>query len=133
MNSLLLFTLILSLKFNPQAAMPFSPKESLSPCLQESNCFLVEWEFKNLDATFQSLTEIINRLPRTSILTKTDTYIHALVRSLVFRFPDDLEILKIPKGNKIQVRSSSRIGVSDLGVNKKRVNNLYKQVKKLDL
>ena len=64
-------------------------------------------------------------MPRTICIEKTDIYWHGVVRSLIFRFPDDLEILRIPSKNVIQVRSASRIGLGDLGVNQNRINTLY--------
>ena len=62
------------------------------------------------------------------LLEKNENYWHGVVRSLIFRFPDDLEILRVDSRNLIQVRSASRIGLSDLGVNQKRVDNLYMQL-----
>ena len=69
-------------------------------------------------------------MPRVRQIESNEHYWHGVVRSLIFRFPDDLEILRIDSRNIIQVRSASRIGLSDLGVNQERVNNLYNQLKK---
>ncbi|WP_320674615.1 DUF1499 domain-containing protein [Prochlorococcus sp. MIT 1341] len=110
--------------------MAYVQKDSLSPCIQTSNCVLDEWEFKKVDDAFLNLKTIIKDLPRCSILKSSDNYMHAVVRSLIFRFPDDLEILRIPTKARIQIRSSSRIGVSDLGVNRQRVDYLYTQLQK---
>jgi uncharacterized protein (DUF1499 family) len=52
-----------------------------------------------------------------------ERYLHAEVRSLVFRFVDDLEFLLQPDG-LIQVRSAARSGYSDLGVNRRRVERI---------
>ena len=77
-------------------------------------------------------------MPRTEVLRKEDYYWKGVCRSLIFRFPDDLEILLISNNKNlknsqgiIQVRSSSRIGQSDLGVNKKRVEDLLAELEKL--
>ena len=40
--------------------------------------------------------------------------------------PSKVKILKLPEEGIIQIKSSSRIGVSDLGVNQNRINKLYK-------
>ena len=103
----------------------------LSPCTNNTNCVFVEWYFKNVHLAFSNLTEITLKLPRITILTTSNIYLHVIVRSLIFRFPDDLEVLKLPQKKLIQVRSSSRLGVSDLGVNKARIDSLYRHLIKL--
>ena len=40
------------------------------------------------------------------------------------KYVDDLEIAFVPESNKLLVRSESRVGESDLGVNQKRVDLL---------
>ena len=105
--------------------MPLTNEGQLSACLIETNCVLVEWDFKNVNQTYERLVTIASKLPRTELLEKTDNYWHGVCRSLIFRFPDDLEILKLPRLGIIQVRSASRFGIGDLGVNKNRINTLY--------
>jgi uncharacterized protein (DUF1499 family) len=63
-------------------------------------------------------------LPRTKIITQTDDYLHAECSSAVFGFVDDLELHLRPVQNLIAVRSAARLGRSDLGVNRRRVENL---------
>ena len=53
--------------------------------------------------------------------TKTDTYLSATFSSSMFGFVDDFEIRVDPKRQSLHVRSASRVGHSDFGVNKKRV------------
>lgn len=63
-------------------------------------------------------------LPRTTIVTETSDYIHAECSSAFFGFVDDLELhLRSTEGN-IAIRSASRLGSSDFGVNRKRVEIL---------
>lgn len=63
-------------------------------------------------------------LPRTKIITQTDDYLHAECSSAVFGFVDDLELHLRPAQNLIAVRSAARLGRSDLGVNRRRVESL---------
>ena len=63
------------------------------------------------------------------IITKTDTYIAANFTSSVFKFVDDFEIKIDQDTGNIHFRSASRVGYSDRGVNKKRVE-LFKQLYK---
>ncbi len=112
--------------------------ESLRPIYNPLNSYLAERKYDNAFSKFSKLTEIAGCLPRTDILKKENNYWKGVCRSLIFRFPDDLEILLIPNNKNIndskgtiQVRSSSRIGQSDLGVNKKRVENLLNELENL--
>jgi len=112
--------------------MPLNEKATLSDCNNSSNCVFLEWEFKNEKLAFSKLIEIATRLPRTSVLEKNDRYWHGLCRSFIFRFPDDLEILNVPRKNGIiQVRSASRFGQSDLGVNRNRLKFLLNELMKV--
>lgn len=54
-------------------------------------------------------------------------YLHAIFISTIFRFRDDLELRQDTAHSRIQVRSASRIGYSDLGVNRKRVEKLRRE------
>ncbi|MGH7797529.1 MAG: DUF1499 domain-containing protein [Candidatus Binatia bacterium] len=63
-------------------------------------------------------------LPRAKIITATADYLHAESSSAVFGFVDDVELHLRPAQNIIAVRSAARLGRSDLGVNRKRVENL---------
>ncbi len=54
----------------------------------------------------------------------TDDYLHAECSSAVFGFVDDLELHLRPAEKLIAVRSASRVGHSDFGVNRKRVEQL---------
>ena len=112
--------------------------KSLRPIYNPFNSYLTERKYDNAISKFCKLTKIAGCLPRTEILTKENYYWKGVCRSFIFRFPDDLEILLILKDKSIknshgiiQVRSSSRIGQSDLGVNKKRVENLLYELEKL--
>ena len=63
-------------------------------------------------------------LPRTTIVSETGDYLYAESVSRVFRFVDDLEVHWRPAEGVVAVRSASRIGRKDFGVNRKRVEQL---------
>ena len=63
-------------------------------------------------------------LPRTKIVSESDIYLHAECSSAIFGFVDDLELQLRPKQNLIAIRSAARMGYSDFGVNRRRVENL---------
>ena len=101
---------------------------NLSSCLIPTNCVLIEWNFDNVNKSYDKLIDIAESLPRVKVAERTENYWHGVVRSLIFRFPDDLEFLKIPNKGIIQVRSASRLGLGDVGVNRNRIENLYSQL-----
>ena len=99
------------------------------------NSVLVERKFVNVDMNFNLLISLAENLPRTEVVESSSNYWKGICRSAIFRFPDDLEILKLDvrsyvdrsKGI-IQIRSAARLGQSDLGVNQRRVAFLLKQL-----
>jgi uncharacterized protein (DUF1499 family) len=66
----------------------------------------------------------VENLPRTRIVAVTSDYLHAECASAVFGFVDDLELHLRRAEGVIAVRSASRLGHSDLGVNRRRIENL---------
>ena len=69
----------------------------------------------------ERLVKAISGMKRARIVTAEERYIHAEFTSVFFRFVDDVEFLLDDGAKTIHVRSASRIGQSDLGVNRKRV------------
>ena len=75
------------------------------------------------------VVNVVSALPRTKVLKATDDYVHAECRSRLFRFVDDLELYLKPAGHFISIRSASRLGKSDFGVNRKRVELLREMMR----
>jgi len=63
-------------------------------------------------------------LPRTRIVTERGDYLHAECTSALLGFVDDLELHLRAGEAVIAVRSASRVGYSDFGVNRKRVERI---------
>lgn len=70
------------------------------------------------------LAKIVSAEPRTEVVTHTSDYLHVVFRSKLFRFPDDVEFWADSANKRIEVRSASRVGYSDVGVNRARVEKL---------
>ncbi len=73
---------------------------------------------------WQAVRELLSKLPRTQIVSERPDYLHAECRSAVFGFVDDLELNLRPDRGIIAVRSASRLGYSDFGVNRRRIETL---------
>lgn len=66
----------------------------------------------------------VESLPLTKIIAETSDYLHAECTSAIFGFVDDLELHLRNAEGVIAVRSASRLGYSDLGVNRRRIEDL---------
>ena len=64
---------------------------------------------------------------------ETDDYLHAECRSALFGFVDDLELHLRASDGIIAVRSASRLGYGDLGVNRRRVESLRSALARQDM
>jgi len=73
---------------------------------------------------WSQLTDTMKALPRTTIVSGAKDYLYAECKSLIFHFVDDLEFHLRPDERLIAVRSASRLGYSDLGANRRRVEQI---------
>ena len=76
------------------------------------------------EAAREKIRRIVSEMKRTRIITDQPGYLHVVFTSRVMRFKDDVEFWFPEKGNSIHIRSASRVGYSDLGVNRKRVEEI---------
>ena len=98
--------------------------QNLSDCKLITNCVLQTWKVDDSEKAFTELIQILENTPRLKIIKKEKNYIHAIATSRIMKFIDDIEIKNYNQENIFQVKSSSRQGIYDLGVNKRRVNTL---------
>ncbi len=77
-------------------------------------------------ATLDAIEQVALKLPGAKTAVKDADYLRIECTSKIMRFVDDLE-LKI-NDDKLIVRSESRLGYSDFGVNRKRANQLRKEL-----
>ena len=78
-------------------------------------------------AAMARLAGSVSRMPRTTVVTSEPGYLYAQCRTPLLGFTDDLEFYLDAPAGVIQVRSASRLGKGDLGVNRKRVEALRQQ------
>ena len=102
----------------------FASHLELSECVEIGHCVREEWEVSSIEQPFKDIKEIIENSPRSVIVDIDGDYLHAEVTSKWMKYVDDLEVSFVPESNKLFVRSESRVGESDLGVNQKRVDLL---------
>ncbi len=118
----------------------------LSPCPSTPNCvhtgdrhptgtepFLLapDWQDASDGRIMRELDEALSSLPRTRVVATAvgpGLYLRAEATSRIFRFVDDLELHRAPGAVELAVRSASRVGRSDLGVNADRVEALRERL-----
>ena len=77
------------------------------------------------------LEEVVASLPRAKIVVATDSYLYAVCRTWLMGFRDDLEFRYSPDDGVVHVRSASRVGIYDFGVNRRRVERVRKALSRL--
>lgn len=70
------------------------------------------------------LKEKVEKLPRVTLITEDGDYLHYEFRSFLFRFVDDVEFRLDAASKTIRMRSASRVGYGDMGVNRKRLEEI---------
>lgn len=107
----------------------------LSPCPNSPNCVSSQSSDEShhieplqyvgtLEEARDKMLSLIRSMKRVRVVTVSGDYIHAEFSSALFRFVDDVEFLFDEKTKTIHLRSASRIGYSDLGMNRKRMERI---------
>ena len=111
-----------------------NPK-TLAPCPSSPNCVstkvqdeghaIAPFRYRKSRAEAkEALKEIIRSLPRMKLVEEDEAYLHYEATSLLLRFIDDVEFLFDDETKTIHFRSASRTGYGDLGVNRKRMEQV---------
>ncbi len=110
------------------AACPSSPNCVSSQATDEGH-FIAPFKITgNVEEAWAALKNALISQSRTVITNETGDTLHAEATSLVFRFVDDVDAILDKEAKVIHIRSASRVGYGDFGVNRKRVENLRSQL-----
>jgi uncharacterized protein (DUF1499 family) len=115
----------------------------LAPCPSTPNCVCSQSEdaghkiepltYKSTpQVAFSQLKQAIASQPRTKIITQSPNYLYAEFTSAIMKFVDDVEFYLDEDAKVIHVRSASRLGQSDLGVNRKRIETIRAKLQELE-
>jgi uncharacterized protein (DUF1499 family) len=72
-------------------------------------------------ATIAKIKGLVAAMPGAKIVKSEPDYLYAQYTTRLMKFVDDVEFWYDPAAGVIQVRSASRVGKSDLEVNRKRI------------
>jgi uncharacterized protein (DUF1499 family) len=114
----------------------------LAPCPESSNCvssqsadkahYVAPLKFKGTQAEARGrLMSVVTSMDRARVVSDRGDYVHAEFTSQIFRFVDDVEFYVDGARKTIHVRSASRVGRSDLGVNRKRIEEIRRRFGKM--
>lgn len=106
-----------------------------SPCPDSPNCVFTKAKdethaiapilyIEDREAAKKRLIKIIHSLPRSRVIMDKGDFIHVEFTSRLLRFVDDVEFYLAVEEGMIHFRSASRVGHSDLGVNRKRMEDI---------
>lgn len=138
LNRLLIcfFTIFLTCTSLPSPLTAETSKLAImAPCPTTPNCVVskgadAEHQIEPLayqgdrGAAYANLLKVLTVVPRTVVTEKSSDYIRAESTSRIFHFVDDLEFYFPADEKLIQIRSAARVGESDLGVNRRRLEQI---------
>jgi uncharacterized protein (DUF1499 family) len=105
----------------------------LAPCKRSPNCVSsqanpadLEHYIAPIHGSIRDAREAVKALPGTAIIEERSDYLYAEFRTRLLRYVDDVEFFF--DGTVLHVRSCSRLGRRDFGVNRKRVEALRRLI-----
>ncbi len=106
------------------AACPSSPN-CVSTQAQDAGHAIVPIRYhKSRAEAKEALKTAIQSLPRTKLVEEEGPYLHYEFTSLLLRFVDDVEFFFDDETKTLHFRSASRTGYSDLGANRRRMEQV---------
>ncbi len=114
------------------AALDPADRQTLAPCPPTPNCVSSDATDSlhrieplalgsDLHAEWQALLAYLDNTASFTVKVQDDTYVRAEARTKVFGFVDDVQFQMRPEQGFIAMRSASRLGLSDLGANRRRL------------
>jgi len=101
----------------------------LAPCKRSPNCVSSQADASDLEhyiapihGTMDAVRNALRNMKRVTVISEKENYVYAEFRTPLVRYVDDVELYF--DGTVIHVRSCSRLGRRDFGVNRKRVEQL---------
>ena len=75
-------------------------------------------------AQWQALKRWLAQQDNWTITEETPDFLQAVVKTPLMQFRDDVQLMFDRQAGELQVRSSSRLGISDMGANRRRIESL---------
>lgn len=114
-----------------------APEATLPPCPKTPNCVSTQsadaghrmepLPYGDLEEARGRLLTLLAGKKNARVVTVEPTYVHAEFRSALLRFVDDVSFLFDDRTKRLHFRSASRLGRSDFGVNRKRMEGIARE------
>ena len=112
-----------------------APKGILASCPNRPNCVCSQAASTEhgidplaftgpADQAWQRLQDLLQQTPRARQIDKQPTYLRYEFRTLLMGYVDDVEFVLDEENSVIHFRSASRLGYSDLGTNRRRMEQI---------
>lgn len=125
---------------NSDSAQENSPKTThgltggqFNPCPNKDNCrssddlrdkFYIEPIVDIENRVWEKIPAVMDSLPRVKVQEINEDYMYFTQSSALFGFVDDISFHRRPESSEIAVRSASRLGYRDFGVNAERIEKV---------
>ncbi|MBL4703630.1 MAG: DUF1499 domain-containing protein [Flavobacteriales bacterium] len=86
--------------------------------------YMEAWTFDQLSSAKEKILKAIEDFGNTKVISQSDRYIHAVFTTGWMKYRDDVEFYFDENEKLIHFRSASRVGIGDMGVNRKRMKRL---------
>jgi len=105
----------------------------LAPCKRTPNCVSSQADPADREhyiapiayrGPMRALREAVESMPRATVISAEGAYLYAEYRTRLMRYVDDVELYYDEPAGLVHIRSASRLGRRDFGVNRKRVEEL---------
>ncbi len=136
--STLLFCTLLMTQSNS-----FAKENNLKACPSSPNCVSSQATGSHAIAPFlliqpseeswQKVISALTEMPRTEIIYSDEKSLHAEVTSQLFRFVDEIDFIFNKAEKRVDIRSASRVGYSDFGVNRQRLETLRQTLQRANV
>lgn len=111
----------------------------LAPCPKRPNCVSSQapagpryvkpfWLAGDAEAGWRAVREVMASWPRCELVAEREGWARYAVRTAVLGFVDDVELALDREARVVHVRSAARVGWWDLGVNRRRVEELRRRL-----
>lgn len=108
-------------------------KNPLPPCPDTPNCVRISRNFETgLERVFEVLVQIFeDEAHKFEVIDPKRIELHAVYRIPLFGFKDDVDVIleETDSETAVYIRSASRLGAYDLGVNKRRVKRIFRTLR----
>jgi uncharacterized protein (DUF1499 family) len=109
-------------KFKP---MPSTPNAVSSTTTKDDKHYIEPLKFEgSADGAWKRLTDIVTAQKGVTVVSTNAGYTYAEFKTPLMGYIDDVEFALDTNASVIHVRSASRLGRSDLGLNRKRVEEI---------